>query len=512
VTATDSRSTTLRHRAILFLPLMVGFCLRFYSLGKQALFLDEAFSADLVLRPWGEMVRMGFRDVHPLLFYSLLKIAMSCLPLVEWTLRLVPAVCSTLSLVVTMGIARRLAGSGAAMWAGWTMAWSSLHLYYAQDVRMYTLLELLWLLSPWLLLRALHSSTWLLWIGWALATGAAVHTHFYGLLLWAVGAIGSGASILVRCSWQEFRFWAVSQFIVAAIALPLAVLLVSTVRQGVGGTWVPSWQDPFDLWFLVLFGFSPVPFHFLNGNLMSLSPWNTFSRSTWFILALLITGEAIIGWRHIWLRRDRRWTGWWVFTFGLLPILSATLLLRLTHQRFWAYRPFIGAVIWLLIGLAIGWSALPRRISWAVLGLLFALNLGPIWAYETQWIKDYGRTAFRNWSEEVSDETPLVLDRYYISYVWNFYRSAQGEMVFGIAPQQDGSFGLMRVVSDGTLRGRWEVATCDDLPAQSPIGLYDHAGRRFGEGDRWPSCLRGRSGWIFDPQTGHWEEVSQLLP
>ena len=173
----------------------------------------------------------------------------------------------------------------------------------------------------------------------------------------------------------------------------------------------------------------------------------------------------------------------------------------------------MGTATWLFIALAIGWSAFPRRIFWAVLGLLFALNLGSLWAYETQWVKDYSREALHTWATEVPDGTTLVLDRYYTSLVWNFYRPTQTKtLVFGITPRSDGSFGLRRVMSDGTLRGHSEVASCDDLPIQNPISLYDPGGRRFREGVRWPSCLQERPGWVFNPQTGHWEQVSCLLP
>jgi uncharacterized membrane protein len=500
-------------QAMILLPVLFGFFLRFHNLGKQGLFLDEAISVDLVLRPWPEMVDFVSRDNTPLLYFTLLKPVISCLPVTEWTLRLLSASCSTLSLALAVGLARRLAGVRAAVWAGWVLAWSSLHLYYAQEARMYALLELLWGLSPWLLLHSLRSRSRFAWVGWTLATVAAVYAHFYGLLLWGVGALGSAAVILDRFSWREFRCWLVSQIAVAAAVGLLVAQFASTVERGVGGTWIPSAVDPLKLWLLALFGFSPVSSQFLNGDLISVPPWNQVPFDVWVILAGVITVGAVVGWIWLYPISKKRLSAWLVLTFGVLPPLVALFLLQVSQKAFWAPRPFIGAVVWLLVGLAIGWSAFPRAVSWAMLGLLLVLNLGPLWAYQTQWVKDYGRAAASTWSTQVPERTVLVFDRNYIAPVWNFYRPDQSEaLIFGVTRSPDGSFGLRRVIYDGTLRGESEPATCQDLPVNLPISLYDSIGRSRAEGGEWPSCLRGRPGWQFNRRAGEWQRLPQLLP
>jgi len=125
----NHRLSGLAGRLSLLLPLTVGAFLRFASLGKQPLFLDEAFTADLVLRSWVEMLQVIMTDVHPPLFYVLLKPIVAIFPLTEWTLRSLSAFCSVLALALAIGLARRLGGPGIASTTGWVLSWSALHLY-----------------------------------------------------------------------------------------------------------------------------------------------------------------------------------------------------------------------------------------------------------------------------------------------------------------------------------------------------------------------------------------------
>lgn len=488
-------------------PLLLGSLLRFAGLGKQPLFLDEAFTADLVLRSWWGMVEATMADVHPPLFYALLKLLLIVFPLSEWTLRLLSAVSSVLALALAMGLVYRLAGRETAAMTGWLLSWSSLHLYYAQDARMYALLDVWWTLSSLLLLSALWHGNGAAWIGWSIVVVAAVYTHFYGLVLWGVGACCGGLLILSRRRWGALREWGIAQALVLIAVAPLTALLIKVTKGGVGGTWVPSWKDPLDLFSLMLVGFTPVHNHFLNGHLLVVYPWGYLSRDVGEALSMGLVGVALLGWRRARGENARR-LGWIVGVQAVLPLVLVTLLLYITGRRFWAYRPFIGVATLAAAGLAAGWCfLLDRRLRAVLLGLLLVLNLGSLWAYQFRWIKDYGRLAF---SEALPDRTALLLDRYYTAYVFHFYRPEWDGDLFGLVPQSDRAYEVVQIFEDGTLRGRTERIACDELPME--IALYDPAGRRFNEGSRWPSCLRERAGWLFDPGTGRWEKVARLIP
>lgn len=491
----------------LYLPLLWGTFLRFQGLIKQPLFLDEAFTADLVLRNWPDMIRSAYQDVHPLLFYVLSKLVLNVFPLGEWGLRLLPAFCSVLALILAAGIVRRYFGIQAGILTAWLLSWSSLHLYYAQDARMYTLLNLLWLIAPWFLYKISESQTVWACLGWGVTVSAAIHTQFYGLLLWATGFVW------ILLFWgtldgKTLRWWLISQMGALIVALPLIGLVASTFSKGVGGAWVPSVHDPIRLWDLALFGFTPERSRFLHGDLLSFFPWKNLPRAGFTVLALITTIPSLVGLIRSDGKDNHRGFLLTAIIFGSFPILGSALLLMVMKQPFWSYRPLIGATTWCLMAFAVGWSAF-GGVKW-IWVLLFLINLGPVMAFKTYWIKDYGAIAFKRWSDEVPPKTVLVLDRFYHSVVFNFYKPTNVGSVYGIVPRGE-IYGLMEVSSDGTLKGLWKPADCSAL-SQSKVSLYDPAGRRFQEGASWPFCLQDKGGWVFNAQTLNWERTRDIVP
>lgn len=497
-------SATRRHLTLLAVPLLAGALLRLSGLGRQGLFLDEAFSIDLALRPWDQLIRLAAQDVHPLLYYTLLKLFITPLPLAEWPARLFSALCSAGALTLAIALSYRLAGLRVALAAGLLLGWSSLSLYYAQEARMYALFELLWLLAPALLLQALTAERrrWGWWAAWALATAAAVNVQFFGAMLWALGALAGLLVIALRRRWPTLGPWLAAQLLVAALVLPIATLAASAVRRGVDGTWVPEQVDLLQLAALTLWGFTPARGRFLNGELLAPWPWNTLPAAAWLLLTLLALGGALLGWRRDERPGARQLTALGL-AFGLGPPLLAFALLRLTGQPFWSPKIFIGASAWLLLAVATGWAALPPRVGLTALLAALLLNIGPLWAYQTTWIKDFGREAVRGWVASVPPTAPLVLDRVSSALVWRFYLPpAIQPQLFALHPQPDGSLALLRLRDDGTLRGPVVAASCADLPTNKPLALYDPARRREGEAERWPPCVQQAGGWRFDTANG----------
>jgi len=120
----------------------LGGVLRAYQIGDQGLWLDEAFSVWLAQRPVGEMIDWIVRiDQHPPLYYLLLHLWMS-LGRDEIAVRMLSALCGTLTIPVMYLLGHRLADDGVGLLAALILAVSPFHVRFAQEARMYTLLTL----------------------------------------------------------------------------------------------------------------------------------------------------------------------------------------------------------------------------------------------------------------------------------------------------------------------------------------------------------------------------------
>jgi len=145
---------------LLWLALMTGLAaaLRFYGLGEQPLWLDEATTADYVEKG---LERSIFAEPpHPPLFYFMEYWVTRWLGINEVTLRLLPALLGTLAVPAAWALARRLFPEprATASAAATLVAASPFLIYLAQDARSYSLVIVLTLLSTLCFLRFVESA------------------------------------------------------------------------------------------------------------------------------------------------------------------------------------------------------------------------------------------------------------------------------------------------------------------------------------------------------------------
>src|ERR1039458_2545853 len=160
---------------------LFGTALRFLNLGRRSVWVDEGFSWITAQMSFRGVTRLSLYDVHPPLYYYLLKASLWVLPDTEFGLRFVSVLCSVATLAVMMTFVYRRWGRRAACYVGLLAAVSPFDIYYAQEARMYALLAFLFVLAFTELVEALEGNPAHL-IGWVVATTAMSWTYAYGLL------------------------------------------------------------------------------------------------------------------------------------------------------------------------------------------------------------------------------------------------------------------------------------------------------------------------------------------
>ncbi len=173
----------LKYEATLFAVVLLGIFLRVYNLGAHSLGTDDTWSVWIAPQSLLTIVQYTAADVHPPFFYIVLHYWMACLGTSELALKALPIVFGVAAIPAVYFVGRELFDARTGLLAAFILAASSFHIRYAQEVRMYSLLVLLGVLSMYFFIRLARHNTPVTWIGYVIATTLMLYTHVYGLFL-----------------------------------------------------------------------------------------------------------------------------------------------------------------------------------------------------------------------------------------------------------------------------------------------------------------------------------------
>ncbi len=189
---------------------LVGFALRVHLLAAQSLWYDEGVSWYLTQMSLPQLTTWTANDIQPPLYYYLLWFWVRIAGTSEYALRFPSVLFAALTLPMLWRVGRRLFGSPGAWIVLLLGLLSPLHVYYAQEARMYTLLILLGLTSTYLWLHLLgigHQSdsspsqacNWPIVVGYAITMAAALYTHYFAVFLFAAHVVSAAGVIIGGC-------------------------------------------------------------------------------------------------------------------------------------------------------------------------------------------------------------------------------------------------------------------------------------------------------------------------
>ena len=177
----ESRWTTLLTALIL-----AAFALRMYRLAQQPLSWDEGWSIGLSTLGWAEINGITALDVHPPLYYDVLKVWLS-LGRHQVLMRFLSVFAGVVTVPIGYATGRmwtRSAGAGERQGPVGTLAatvitLSPFLLYYSQVVRMFSLCAALTLLATYCLLKAIDTGRFGSYVVFVLSATAALYTFYY---------------------------------------------------------------------------------------------------------------------------------------------------------------------------------------------------------------------------------------------------------------------------------------------------------------------------------------------
>jgi uncharacterized membrane protein len=424
--------------------------LRLSWLDVQSIAFDESFSLAVGRANWPTLIGALLSDgVHPPLFYVVHKGALDLWGTSEYGQRFLAAVFGILAVPLTYRAGRAFFDGRTALLAALLLTLNPLHVWFAQEARMYSLLAVLTLASMVVFWQAVRTNHLKYWLALAVTNSLIYILHYFGFLIPFIQFIFI-LSTFGR-NYRSLRPWATAQFVAFLPLIPwlIATAMRETQTFGIGFLLRPSLPD-----FLISF-------------------WNLAAGSSnllWPvpILVVLIVGLALISALRpiapnlIWPRQAQRLTGLWV----LLPLI----IIWLASQRrsFYADRYLTFAIPGLMLLLAYGAARLKRT----QVGILLSIGLVLVSGYSLRVIhldpafsKDNWRGAASYVSQNELPADVVLLYTAHSKLPFDYYYR-------GLAPQKPISYNQDRFPIDSLTAGyqrAWVVYPYTRRPTHYPM-------------------------------------------
>jgi hypothetical protein len=221
----------------------LGLGIRLHRLGAESLWYDETVSAHLAALTPAQTIARTALDIHPPGYYLALGLWTDLAGTSEFSLAFFSCIFGVTLIALTGALARRVGGVRASALATGLAALSAYSVWYAQEVRMYTLAAVLLCLLALVTMRVAEAARprgW--WLLWGATAAASLYTLYYSLFLLPVLSL----YWLLQARAQRpdragaIRRWLGGHLVMALLYLPW---LPIAVRQALDPP-VPPWRSP----------------------------------------------------------------------------------------------------------------------------------------------------------------------------------------------------------------------------------------------------------------------------
>ena len=208
---------------------------------NKSIWLDEALSLRWISMPWAEMMDHLIADVHPPLFYIVLKLFSFASP---GSIALGKA-CAILSYVLTMLLGglflqKYFSTSSAFFFTLFTTS-IPMTLVKTVEIRMYTMTMLFMVVTSIFVYRiVLNSCSNINWIGFIIFGLATAYTHYYGLLSMAFFYPALLLYLVIEKDWKAVKKWFIYSAITIVVYLPWLPIAIRQVTAVNNDYWIDS--------------------------------------------------------------------------------------------------------------------------------------------------------------------------------------------------------------------------------------------------------------------------------
>jgi uncharacterized membrane protein len=467
---------------VIILILAAG--LRLPWLEAQSLVFDESWSLAVSSADWNTLFRAVLSSgVHPPLFYVIHKSTLALWGGSEFGQRFATAMFSILSVALIYRAGRLMLNKKTALFAALLLALNPLHIWFAQEARMYSLLGALTLVSMAAFRRAIETNRLRYWVALGMANSISFILHYFSFFIPATQFVF--LILTFSHNYRRLRAWATVQAIASIPLLPW--LIFTALREG----------QTFGIGFLV----KPTLFDLL------VTFWNLTTGSSSLFWPIVVIGLAVSLLALVMALRPFpphqirfKQSQFLIILWVLLPPLVTWLVSQ--RRSFYAdrYLTFIIPGITLLLAFGAMRVTQPRWRNLLIAGLIIASSFSLIATYlDPAFWKDDWRSAAAYVRQREQPDDVILLYTTHIRFVFDYYFQ-------GKAPVEPISLNLELYLIDPLVANReraWVIYPYTRRPTHYPMQPPMADGFWHNDPDRNPylvEWLEARADQIMDYQ------------
>lgn len=365
--------------AILFL----GLFLRIYDLGTESIWVDEGISILLANSNLFQIVVNRAQSTHPPMYFIILHYWVNLFGDTEFSTRFLSVIFGLFSILMIYKVGTLLFNKNVGMLSSLLLALSVFHIQYSQEVRMYSLMTLLTLLSIYFFIKLLDRASFTVSTGYIISSILLMYTHIFGLFILIAQNIYLLTLFLSKDFdyKRNFRRWIRFQIILVILYIPWIIVIASQIlKLQTHGFWVPvptmraiivtfwdfSGSTLLLLFFLLLSFFSIVTYKKVKGKINWKYFLKTIESYSWNIS---LSNVNRIYFLVVWL---------------LTPVILPFIISLFSTPIYWTkYTIAASLAFYILIAKGID-NINTKSIKLVVIILVIALSLGNVSDYYSE--------------------------------------------------------------------------------------------------------------------------------
>ncbi len=393
-------SSRIRHAFALLLILFAAGFLRFHTVDTRDLWYDEVFTYDVSQLSFPELISALSRDTSPPLYFLMLKGWSGILGNVL-NLRSLSIVWALLGIWGVYLLGSQLFSRSIGLYSALLVAVNPFHIYYSQELRMYTAYTAMLVFAAYFLIKAMSGQMRRGWLLSALLNALALYTHYHAIFF-IFGEYLFVCYVMKNRGNTVLRKGFLRCLLVTGVAvLPLLPLVLIQATNNLGKiAWIPT----------------PLLSDLPRSFFVAFSYYFCATQEAWWMWAIYSLLFLILVWGNwgIWRDKTTRSALIFLLSTAIFPVVVMFVLSYSSIKFFLVSRYIIVSLIPFVLLLSAFLVRLRLRTQWIKTTLLVTIAINGIafaWIQNLQDHKPHWRKLTRIIDLEVRPEDPLLAIR-----------------------------------------------------------------------------------------------------